>query len=307
MRPSSPFRGERGELLQARQMDLVLDRAVFEATRCACCSKATPPRRSAPPASRNRHACRRRSPLRARRRAAGSRRHRRRSRRRGRRARRRDRWSSPRPVGARDRGKALGIAADQQQARNQPIVGERQTAFLDDRQRQGIGQMLRRQPMRPVAPLTMIPIVWVAIVGPAGLRKVRGDRGKPWEQALGKVRGAPRLRYAGRAPVDVPREQGAPPHRLPDLRLRHAIRVHRPRHDDADAALARGIRPRRRAAHSRLAQVLRPARDLVRPWLHHRESQSARLRGRGPGRPRGGTPQLGAHTACAADPAGRGG
>ena len=65
-------------------------------------------------------------------------------------------------VGCRDRGETLGIAADQQQTREEPIVAERQTALSADRD-QGISQMLGRA-MRPVAPLTMIPIVLVAIV-----------------------------------------------------------------------------------------------------------------------------------------------
>ena len=46
-------------------------------------------------------------------------------------------------VGARDGGKAVGVAADQQQSWKHAIVAERKAAFRDDRD-QGIGQMLGR-------------------------------------------------------------------------------------------------------------------------------------------------------------------
>src|SRR5262245_59739497 len=84
------------------------------------------------------------------------------------------------------------------------------------------------EPMRPVAPLTMMPIVWVATV------RVRREAG---------------LCYAGRARVHVGGEQRAPPHRLPDLRFRHPVGLHRPRHDEPDPALTRGVRAARGAAH----------------------------------------------------------
>ena len=104
------------------------------------------------------------------------------------------------------------------------------------------------------------------------------------------------------APVSTFREtNGAPPHRLPDLRFRHPVRLHRPRHDHADAAVARRVRARRRAAHPGVAQVARHQGDLVRAGLHHREP-SGRLRGRGAGRPRDRASQLGAHPARAAEP-----
>jgi len=46
-------------------------------------------------------------------------------------------------VGARDRGKARGVAAREQQARNQSVVAERKPALGDDRD-QGVRQMLGR-------------------------------------------------------------------------------------------------------------------------------------------------------------------
>src|SRR5262249_21570384 len=104
--------------------------------------------------------------------------------------------------------------------------------------------------------------------------------------------------------VHVAGEQGAAPHRLPELRLRHPIGVHRPRHDEPDGALARGVRPYRRAAYLGLAQVPRHSCDLVRAGFHHREP-SARLRGAAAGRARSGAPQLGAHPTGAADARGR--
>src|SRR5262249_52541773 len=65
--------------------------------------------------------------------------------------------------------------------------------------------------------------------------------------------------------VHVAGEQGAAPHRLPDFRLRHPIGFHRPRHDEPDGALARGVRPYWRAAHLGLAQVPRHSRDWFVP------------------------------------------
>src|SRR5262245_54861585 len=120
------------------------------------------------------------------------------------------------------------------------------------------------EPMRPVAPLTMMPIVWLAIVQFRCVAEVRGV--------------VARLCYAACMRVHVPGEQGAAPHRLPELRLRHAIGFHRPRHDEPDGALARGVRPYRRAANPWFAQVSWHPRDLVRAGIYHRES-SARVRG----------------------------
>ena len=45
------------------------------------------------------------------------------------------------------------------------------------------------------------------------------------------------------------RTRSAPPHRLPHLRFRHPIGLHRPRHDDADAAVARRVRRHGVGAH----------------------------------------------------------
>ena len=58
----------------------------------------------------------------------------------------------------------------------------------------------------------------------------------------------------------------APPYRLPHLRLRHPVRLHRPRHDHADAAVARRVRRHRRAAaSSKFLQDARHQGDLVHP------------------------------------------
>ena len=46
-------------------------------------------------------------------------------------------------VGARDGGKTIGVAADQQQARDQAVIVQYEAAFIDDRD-QGVRQMLRR-------------------------------------------------------------------------------------------------------------------------------------------------------------------
>src|SRR5262249_55192477 len=171
------------------------------------------------------------------------------------------------------------------------------------------------EPMRPVAPLTMMPIVWLAIVqfrcvaegegrsplehipvalmqnsGPAcvprGLdprvhhssqelfAKRMGCRVNPGNDEIHRAR----LCYAACMRVHVPGEQGAAPHRLPELRLRHAIGFHRPRHDEPDGDLARGVRLYRRAANPWFAQVSWHPRDLVRAGIYHRES-STRVRG----------------------------
>ena len=147
------------------------------------------------------------------------------------------------------------------------------------------------EPIRPVAPLTMIPIVWVAIVQMRPLGKARQP-----------VAG---LCYADCRDVHVSEADIAPPYRLPHLRLRHPIRIYRPRHDHADAAVAGRVRPHRGAPNPGAAQGARHPLDLVHSGLHHREP-SARLRSRGGAGPRGGAPQLGACAARAAEP-GRGG
>ena len=126
---------------------------------------------------------------------------------------------------------------------------------------------------------------------------------------LGRRRGqaAARLCYAGCTRVHVPGDKGAPPHRLPDLRLRHPIGLHRPRHDDPDAALARRVRPRRRAAHPGLAQVLAASSAT---WFipgFTIESQPAPARRWCEDGHEIGASQLGAYSARAAEPRGRGG
>ena len=97
----------------------------------------------------------------------------------------------------------------------------------------------------------------------------------------------------------------APPHRLPHLRLRHPVGLHRARHDHADAAVARRVRRDGvGAADPRFPQGARHQGDVVHARLHHRELAEGMRRG-GRGRPRDRAPQLGAHPARQPDAATR--
>ena len=235
MRPSSPRCGEGGELLQSGKIDLVFHRAVLAPARVGISEQSASLRGG----GRDRllgidvlaggeRLGEDADPLLGRRRVEEDRP--------GRVGERGVEIGGPfrDAVGARDRGKAVAVAADQQQAGHQSVIAEREAAFVDDRN-QGIGQMLRRADAAGRA----------VDDDPDRLRchrAVRQGRGRRGEAAA-------RLCYAGCTRVHVPGDKGAPPHRLPDLRLRYPIGLHRPRHDDPDAALARRVRPRRRAAH----------------------------------------------------------
>jgi hypothetical protein len=79
-------------------------------------------------------------------------------------------------VSARDRRETLAVAAHQQQARHQAVVTEREAAFV----MMGTREFARCcvEPMRPVAPLTMIPIVCVAIMQSCWIEQARGGGGE---------------------------------------------------------------------------------------------------------------------------------
>ena len=184
---------------------------------------------------------------------------------------------------ARHRGDAFGIAADQQQARHDAVVADRKPALVADRR-----QRIRKcwvEPMRPVAPLTMMPIVRVAMLSSA-MR--RGGEGA-----------AAQLCYAGRLASTL-RESVVPRHIVCltfDFDTQSGFIA---RGMTTPTPLSRGefglVGARRILA---LAQGERHPRDLVHPRAS--PSRATRLRGGGRGRPRGRPPQLGAYSAGAAD------
>ncbi len=123
--------------------------------------------------------------------------------------------------------------------------------------------------MRPVAPLRMMPMVLVV------MRSV--------------ILGSSERNHA-------------PPHRLPHLRFRHPVRLHRARHDDADAAVARRIRrPRGIRPYPAIPEGARHQGDLLHAGLHHRKLARRKRRG-GRGRPRDRPSLLGAHPERQPDP-----
>ncbi len=130
MRPSAPPRVSAASFCNARQMDLVLDRAVLEPARRGLLQQGEALRRG------RRHRLLGIDVL-----AGGDRLLEHADALLGRRRIEEDRIGGVGQrgveiggpirdlVGARHRGQAIGIAADQQQSRQQPIVAERQTAF----------------------------------------------------------------------------------------------------------------------------------------------------------------------------------
>src|SRR5262249_56266710 len=81
----------------------------------------------------------------------------------------------------------------------------------------------------------------------------------------------------------------APPHCLPDLRLRHPVQLYCTRYDDADTVVTRRVRGDWSAASSRFPEIARHQGDLVHSRIYYRELAAPVRSGRPP-RPRLSSP-----------------